>query len=553
MRPDSVKWFDWADEAFRKAQAEDKPIVLAIGAAWCHGCRVMDESTYGDPEVAELLNRDYVPVRVDSDRRPDINDRYNMGGWPSTAFLTPAGEILGGTTYVKPDQMKQLLVQLSVGYAREKHRLAEEIARREDKIARVRDRGYAGLSQLTQEIFRKTVRGIVATFDPIHAGFGNAPKFPMVTSLRVILQALHETGGEDFRQVLVRTLDAMGDRGMFDAVEGGFFHYVTNDIWTAPRFEKIGEDNGGLIRLYLDASLVTGEDKYRARATQALEWAKAKLLDPARGVFFGSQGADEEYYLVPPGERAKRPAPPVDPTVYVPASSVLASAFLRAAQVLGEEEFAGAALRGIDWLLRECVRPKDVAHYHDGKARFVGLARDRIALGGALLDAYEHSGREHYLEAAEGIIAPLAAKFWSDRERGIVDRLAGDGEWGELARPRRNIEENSQAAEALARLWRLGAGDPFREAAERILRGFPDFLDDYGHVTAEYALAADWLVRPATEIRIGLPGLRGAALEPYVSRRAVRHDASGRVAVVRGESRREAATAEEVRRALEEA
>src|SRR5262245_43056037 len=192
----------------------------------------MDETTYGDAEVAGLLNQGYVAVRVDTDRRPDINERYNMGGWPTTAFLTPRGDLLGGTTFVPRDQMKQLLVQLKVGYQRERHRLKDEISRRDEKIAQVLERAPAGVPALTIEIFRKTVRGIVATFDTLHGGFGNAPKFPLVASLRVVLQALYETQGPDFQQVILRTLDAMGDRGMFDSVAGGFFHYVTNDVWS---------------------------------------------------------------------------------------------------------------------------------------------------------------------------------------------------------------------------------------------------------------------------------------------------------------------------------
>jgi uncharacterized protein YyaL (SSP411 family) len=173
--PETVRWFDWSEEAFRKAQAEDKPVVMDLTAPWSHGCRVMDEQTYRDPEVVEFLNRDYVPVRVDCDRRPDINDRFNLGGWPTTAFLTPNGELLGGATFVARDQMKQLLVQLKVGYAANRHRIAEEIARRDEKIREALEPQFSGVARLTMEVFRKTVRGIVATHDAMYGGFGKAP------------------------------------------------------------------------------------------------------------------------------------------------------------------------------------------------------------------------------------------------------------------------------------------------------------------------------------------------------------------------------------------
>jgi uncharacterized protein YyaL (SSP411 family) len=518
VRPAKVKWFDWTEEAFRKAEAEDKPIVLSISATWCHGCRVMDETTYSDDDVAGVLNSEYVPIRVDSDRRPDLNERYNLGGWPTTAFLTPSGGLLGGTTYVDPAQMKQLLAQLKSGYAVHKHRLGEEIARRDAKIAQVRQAPPAGLAALSMEVFRKTIRGIVATFDPAYGGFGQAPRFPLVASLRVVLQALYETDGPDFRQVLTKTLDAMADRGMYDHEDGGFFHYAINDLWTVARFEKIAEDNAGLIRLYLDASLVSGQEKCLGKALHALVWAKTRLWDEERGVFYGSQAADEDYYIAVPKERAKRTPPPVDRTLYTPACAAMASAFLRAAEVTGDASLAETGKRALESLLGECVRDGEVAHYHDGQPRLFLLARDAIVLGEALLDAYDHTGERRFLEQAEDLAASLTTRFWSAEEKGIVDRLADPAERGEAGRPRKSIQENALAAAILARLWRHGAGDHHRDQAERLLLGYPDFLDGYGHLTAEYALAADWLVRPPTEIQAG-PG----RLKPYVPRRVILH------------------------------
>ncbi len=517
MRPVKVKWFEWSDEAFQKARAEDKLVVLALSAPWCHGCRVMDRETYADDEVAALLNRDYVPVYVDTDRRPDVNERYNVGGWPCTTFLTPSGEMLGGWTFMGRDDMKRTLVQLKLGYATHREKIAEEIARRDEKIARVLERPPAPLASLTMEVFRKTVRGIVATFDPVHAGFGKAPKFPLVPSLRVVLQALHETQGPDFDQVFRRTLDAMGDRGMFDGRAGGFFHYVTNDVWSAPRFEKMAEDNAALLGLYLDASLVAGEDKYAARALQTLEWAQAALLDPGRGVFGGSQAADEEYYMLSPEERAKRAEPPVDRTVYLPATAAMASAFLRAAEVLGDEGWASAALRGLDWCLAEMVTDRGVAHVHDGEPRVFGLLRAPVSLASALLDAYDHAGEARHLEAAGRLAGELTGRFWFEAEKGLADREVGPSDCGEMARPRKQIHENSVAAQTFARLWRITGDEEHRRRAERLLLSFPDFLDGYGHATAEYALAADWLVRPPNEVTRAPGALRG-----YVPRRVVR-------------------------------
>ena len=325
VRSGKVGWLEWGEEAFRRAEGEDKPVVLFITASWCAPGHEMERTTFDDDEVATLLNRDYVPIRIDSDRRPDINERYNLDGWPTTAFLTPRGSIIGGGTFMAAQDLRVLLVKLLGGYRSHREQIEEEIARREEKIAKVLQSKHTGLAKLTPEVFRKTVRGIVAGFDPVNAGFGKAPKFPMVSCLRVVLQALAETGGADFGNVLTRTLDAMGDRGMYDAVEGGFFHCVTNDTWAIPRFEKMGEDNAGLITLYLDASLVTGEEKYRDKALHAAAWVRTRLSDPDRGVFYGSQASDSDYYMTSVDDRKRREPPPVSCAASRPSTSARSS------------------------------------------------------------------------------------------------------------------------------------------------------------------------------------------------------------------------------------
>jgi uncharacterized protein YyaL (SSP411 family) len=509
-----VAWSEWSDESFARARAEDKPVVLDLGAAWSYGCAVMDRETYGDPEVVELLNRDYVPVRVDSDRRPDLHERYNLGGWPTTAFLTPDAKLIGGGTYLERNQMKQLLVQLKTGFKAHREKIAEEIARRDEKIAEVLGKDLPGVAAITMEIFRKTVRGVLGSFDTLYAGFGEAPKFPLTASLRIILQAWQETEGPDLEAVLIRTLDAMADRGMYDHERGGFFHYVTNNTWTSARFEKLCEENALLIRLYLDAGVATGQEKYVDKAVHAMAWATETLLDPGRGVFAGSQRGDDDYYGASSRERAKRKPPPVDRTVFVPASAAMAQAWLRASEVLDDEGFAETALRGLEWLRSSMVQDGKVAHYHDGAPRILDLARDPVALALAFLDAHDHTGEAKWIDAAEALLAGLPARFYSEVERGLIDRAVDAGGLGDLARPRRNMVENAQAAEGFARLWTIRGNEEHRRWAERLLRSFPDFLDGYGHETAEYAVAADWLVRPAVEVRAG-------ALRPYVPRRRV--------------------------------
>jgi hypothetical protein len=305
---------------------------------------------------------------------------------------------------------------------------------------------------------------------------------------------------------------------MYDHEQGGFFHYVTNDTWTMARFEKLVEDNAALIRLYLDASIVMSLEKYQAKALHAIGWVKARLLDPERGVFYGSQAADDDYYGALPKERARRDPPPVDRTVFVPGSAAMASAFLRAAQVTGQADLAETALRGLDWLLKECVRDGAVAHYHDGRPQLFVLARAPIALASALLDAYDHTGAQKHLDTADTMMEDVLRRFWSDAEKGIVDRATDAVDRGDLALQRKNMPENAVAAECFARLWRITGAERHKRCAEKILLSYPDFEDSYGHPTAEYALAADWLVRGPEPVEATPEGLRAFAPRRIIKR-----------------------------------
>jgi len=245
---------------------------------------------------------------------------------------------------------------------------------------------------------------------------------------------------------------------------------------------------------------------------------KAKLLDPERGVFFGSQAADDDFYGAPPAERARRDPPPVDRTIILPSTAAMAATFLRAAQVTGIEALAGMALRGLEWLLKECVRDGAVAHYHDGEPRLFVLARGPIALGSALLDAFDHTGDRKWLEAAESMTEDVLRRFWSDAERGVVDRAVDAIDRGDLSRFKKNMPENSVAAENFARLWRITGAERHKKCAEKILLSYPDFEDSYGHPTSEYALAADWLVRPPEEAAPTPEGLAAFVPRRFVKR-----------------------------------
>src|SRR5262245_28817817 len=175
-----IEWLPWGTDAFARAAREGKPILLSLTAAWCRACHEMDRTTYADPAVADLVNARFVPVRVDTDRRPDINERYNLGGWPTTAFLTPDGRLITGATFVPVDRMRGVL-----------SRVAAAFETRASELAAVDDKEAAEYTEYTDQA--ELVTAVFSTFDEEHGGFGVEPKFPHAAPVQLALALFRET------------------------------------------------------------------------------------------------------------------------------------------------------------------------------------------------------------------------------------------------------------------------------------------------------------------------------------------------------------------------
>jgi uncharacterized protein YyaL (SSP411 family) len=373
-----VSWLQWGEEAFTKANELDKPILLGISAVWCHWCHVMDKTTYSNDVVAQLVHDKFVPIRVDRDQRPDIDKRYNMGGWPSTVFLTPEGHVISGGTYVPPEQMVVLLSQVSRLYHENKCKLETETKHTEkEKMPSVEP-------SLNNESFESVVDGlaliIASRFDSTHGGFGNAPKFPHSNALRLALLQNHLQGHMAALNIVKKTLTAMASGGIYDKVEGGFFRYSSTRDWNIPHYEKMCEDNAKLLVNYLEAYQVTGNKTFRNTAKGILAYVNAKLSDQNNGGFFGSQDADEIYYNLNVSERQNRPSPRIDQTLFVNWNAMMISSYLLASTVLEEQAYQDFALKTLRLLLEMSFNPKNgMSHYiTDGESHLLGLLTDQV-------------------------------------------------------------------------------------------------------------------------------------------------------------------------------
>ncbi|HMD83707.1 MAG TPA: thioredoxin domain-containing protein [Terriglobia bacterium] len=299
-----VLWREWNGAAFALAQAEDKPILLDIGAVWCHWCHVMDRESYENAEVARIINDAFIPVKVDRDERPDIDARYQVavsaltgqGGWPLTAFLTPDGKPFYGGTYFPPDDrsgrpgMKRLLEAVAHNYRTHRDQIQESAAKIAEALREV-DHFKEGETAADEQVVKAIVESIAGMFDAQNGGFGHAPKFPHPSAIDLLLEAYLETRQEWLLTMVTTTLEHMGRGGVYDQIGGGFHRYSVDERWIVPHFEKMSYDNAGLLGNYLRSYQITGNPFFREIALGILAFLENVLSHPAAG-FYSSQDAD---------------------------------------------------------------------------------------------------------------------------------------------------------------------------------------------------------------------------------------------------------------------
>jgi uncharacterized protein YyaL (SSP411 family) len=300
-----IQWHEWGEEAFATAQRENKPILLDIGAVWCHWCHVMDRESYDSPEIAEIINQRFIAVKVDRDERPDIDSRYQVavssisgqGGWPLTAFLTPDGKPFYGGTYFPPDDhygrpsFKRVLISISDAYREKNDDVVEQAKLVEGAISNAE--AFAGKgAEFSPAVIDGIVKSVLKMFDPQNGGFGSSPKFPHPAALDLLIDQYLRTGDEELRHVFVTTLEKMARGGVYDQLAGGFHRYSVDERWIVPHFEKMSYDNSELLKNYVHAYQATGSEFFADVARDIIRWMDDWLSDRERGGFYASQDAD---------------------------------------------------------------------------------------------------------------------------------------------------------------------------------------------------------------------------------------------------------------------
>jgi hypothetical protein len=476
-RTGGVQWLSWGHDAFLRARAEGKPVLLSIVTPWSVGCREMDDVCFADAATAALINERVIPVRVDADQRPDIAERYDLGGVPTTAFLTPEGGLLGGGTFVPPQRLRDAVIRVAA-------------------IAPPADRRSAGEGAGAWREAEGAVRTdadlidlVFGTFDHEHGGFGGAPRFPHVAPIwlavdlhlegwsrrsREGVQAAKAAADPAWLDIAARTLDAMGWGPLYDEQEGGFFRCASRADWNGAAPEKLLSTNAALLDLYLYAGMMLGNDRWLARASDILGYIN-RAMTAANGAWRASPCAD--------GSRQ-----------FSDANASTASAVLHAAAAFQDDALGSRALEVLERVLLSSYKPGDgVAHSAAGMR---GLLSDQIAMARANLDAWEATGNVVYRMMAEELVHYALRTMWDERLGGFFDCATDLGAESPVAlMPLKPFVVNCDAAVVLRRIAAATGDAGFDLRARRVLEAIAPRAAAFGPLAAHYLLARRAVLR----------------------------------------------------------
>lgn len=519
----SVQWKDWEENPLGHAEEQDRPVLLLLIAPWCRFCSEFEAGPLADPKIVEKVTENFVPVRVDADRRPDLDARFNLGGWPTLAVVTPDGRIIGGVNWLEARELENFLERARKVWVEDRASLDASDSPT-PLAAPDRPRRLEGLSH---QLVNDVVASMLEKFDHRYGGWGQGQKFAHPESIDFAMVQFSKTGNPELRDVVVRTLDNMTGGGIHDTVGGGFFRFSTTRDWRIPHTEKVLDNNAMQLRCLLEAWQIFEKPEYRQAAEGMIHWLCDTMRDDETGCFFGSQGDDPEYYALSAEDRARKSPPRIDRTIYCNWNAMTITSLLRASVILDRQDLCDTAIRALRFLLDNLYSERDgMYHYWDGTYHLPGVLSDQAYMIQALVIASQFSGDADLLLPAEQL-AELLLETHRAPGGGFFDLPPRGVGGGNLRRRNRSILENSVLAEALTRLSYLSRREEFRDVARETLQAFVQDYKEYGYYVAGYARAVDlFLYEP---IVVTIVGKRDAPLSVAFRVAAQRHYVPSRV------------------------
>ena len=486
-RAELIPWLEWEEDAFRKAREQNKPVMLFLGAFWCRYCQRMDEEAFSDRENMALLNAYFVALRAENAKRPDIDARYNLNGWPTIAFLNPAGDLLAASNYLPTEEFKDLLLNVYLNYQQQRPENCpiESVQGSESRMVHVAER-----EQFYRGNLATVTNAIMALADRDHGGYGRGQKFIQAEANSFLLARYESTQDAVYLEQVCLTLDRMREGPIHDVKEGGYFRTTTGADWSQPHREKLLVEQAGLLSNCLGAFRLTERAEYAAMSGDIIDYLDRKLFDPASGAYFGCEDFLRR-------ERAEDPGSGefftiIDECVYTDANALAIAAYLVAATVLNRPACKDRALGALEFLWNRCRSAENgMFHYYDGTPRLPGLLHDQTSMGTALLQAYLTTRDGKYLERAIELAAFILARL-KNPAGGFFD--SSPRELGFLKLPLTEISQNGAAAAFFLKLARIANAPKYRDAANCALDAFRGDLSAYGIHAAPFGLAlGEWL------------------------------------------------------------
>jgi len=444
-----VEWREWGPEAFAEARERGVPMLVSVVAAYSESCRAMDERTYGEPRIAANVNDDFVPVRVDADRRPRVRERYNMGGFPSTVFVTPAGEHIAGATFLEPEGFRQVLQRVRETW--------DEKGEAAGSVPRALQGGEPPAAPVTGDVERLVAGQLADQYDDEHAGWGESEKFPLPETLSFALKRDRERA--------LRTFDAVR-RHLADD-DGGFYRFAHGRDWSDPQAEKTLSVNASLLAAFAHAYLHTGDDEYLDAATGIVDYLTGTLWT---GEAFAA---------------SETPERGVDETAYADENALAADALLTLSAYTDDDRAQRYAERTLEFLADELVDGATVQH-DAGDDAPEGLLADRARVVGAFATAAQVLDPD-YLATAR-TVADAAIDDLQDATGAFTDGPQVGA--GLLDQPLRPVDDSATVADALVDLHYLTRGDRYLDSARDAVSAFAGAAERMGVQVAGYATAA---------------------------------------------------------------
>jgi hypothetical protein len=473
-----VEWREWGAEAFEVAERTNKPVLLSLAAPWSGESRRMDGTTYSEPRIAANINDGFVPVRVDADRQPRVRERYNMGGFPSTVFLTPEGKVLTGATFLGTEGFRGILDSVRKTW--------DGKGEAAGSVPRALREGAPAGGSVRPRIEEHMVEQLLAAYDEEFGGWGSDVKFPLPRTIEFALVRA--------RDQATRTLDAVQTH-LLDTYDGGFYRYATNRNWRGAVREKLADENAALVRAFAHGYRYTGDENYRDSAAQTVDYLTTDCW--TGDAFAASQGGDEEYYTLEPTEREAADAPSVDETVLADRNGLVIDGLLTFAAYTDNERATSYAERARDHVCETLVDGGEVTHYDDEGAPS-GLLVDQTRVLAGLTTSWQVRG-----EAGPARdIADWTIDHLRDDSGAFRD---GPTEGpGLLDRPLYPLDTTVELADELLTLSLLTGEDRYREVAHDAVAAFGAAAERMGVEVAHYAATAARLLAPQA-VEVGTP------------------------------------------------